>query len=63
VKTEHPVEELLEQFALRRLSADKMMELLRHLEDCESCRAALQAEYEFIETIRAALANHRRGLL
>ena len=57
VKSEHPAEELLELFALRRLPADKMMELFRHLDDCETCRAALKAEYEFIEAIRAALSR------
>jgi hypothetical protein len=40
-----------------------MMDLLRHLDDCESCRAALQADYEFIATIRAALARRSRELL
>jgi hypothetical protein len=54
-KAEHPAEELLERFALRRLSAEEMMDLLRHLDACASCRVTLASEYEFIEAIREAL--------
>lgn len=52
---EHPAVDLLEQFALRRLKADEMWKLLRHLDSCALCREALRAEYEYIETIREAL--------
>ena len=55
VKNEHPVEDMLEQFALRRLSAERRMELLRHLDACAACREALDAEYDFIAALRAAL--------
>lgn len=56
VKTEeHPAEELLERFALRSLPAETMIALLRHLDACAPCRAALTCEYEFIEAIREAL--------
>jgi hypothetical protein len=54
-KVEHPAEELLEQFALRRLPAEIMMEVLSHLDACASCRATLREENEFIAAIRAAL--------
>lgn len=53
--SEHPASELLEAFALRRLSADSTMKILRHLDECESCRAILKIENEFIDTIRTAL--------
>lgn len=52
---EHPAVDLLEQFALRRLKAEEMWKVLRHLDGCAPCREALRAEYEYIETIRAAL--------
>lgn len=52
---EHPVGEQLEQFALRRLKAEEMWDILRHLDTCAPCRAALQAEYEYLEVMRAAL--------
>lgn len=55
VENEHPVEDLLEQFALRRLPAERRMELLRHLDKCAACRAALDDEYEFIAALRVAL--------
>lgn len=58
---EHPAEELLEAFALRRLPADQMLQILRHFEACESCRASLGFEYEFIDTIRAALREFEPG--
>lgn len=51
--------ETLELFALRRLSAEHMMEVLRHLDACAECRAILQFENEFIDAIRAAL--RRKG--
>ncbi len=46
---------MLEQFALRRLSAEKRMELLRHLDTCAACREALDAEYDFIAALCDAL--------
>jgi hypothetical protein len=53
--SEHPAEELLEQFALRRLPAESLMEILRHLDRCADCRRRLQTEQVFIDTIRAVL--------
>jgi hypothetical protein len=58
--SEHPAPETLEAFALRRLAAETTMEILRHLDECESCRAILRFENEFIDTIRAAL--RRKGM-
>lgn len=58
-KEEHPAGELLEQFALRRLKAEEMLELFRHLDTCAPCRASLQAEYDYIETMREALKLYR----
>jgi len=55
VENEHPVEDLLEQFALHRPPAERRMELLRHLDSCATCRAALHDEYDFIDALRAAL--------
>jgi hypothetical protein len=52
---EHPAVELLEQFALRRLKAEEMWKVLRHLDSCATCREALRSEYEYIDVIRAAL--------
>ena len=52
---EHPARDLLEQFALRRLKADEMWKVLRHLDRCAPCRAALRSEYEYIDVIRQAL--------
>ena len=53
--SEHPAEELLEQFALRRLSADSVMKIYRHIDVCAHCRERLQAEQAFVDTIRAVL--------
>jgi len=61
VENEHPVGDLLEQFALRRLPAERRMELLRHLEQCATCRAALEEEYGFIAAFRAAVGRRPRG--
>lgn len=55
VENEHPVEDMLEQFALGRLSAERMIELSRHFDICATCREALDAEKEFIAAIRASL--------
>ena len=56
---EHPAEDRLELFALRRLNAKEMWALLRHLDACPSCRSAVEAENEFIQAIRAALRDGR----
>ena len=55
---EHPAVETLELFVLRRLTAEHMMLILRHLDACAECRAILQFEYEFIDAIRAALRRN-----
>jgi len=51
--------DLLEQFALRRLKAEEMWKVLRHLDGCAPCREALRSEYKYIETIRAALRRQQ----
>jgi len=53
--SEHPAPDTLELFALRRLPADQLMEILRHLDACESCRERLREENATIDTIRTAL--------
>lgn len=55
--SEHPAADLLELFALRRLTASQTWEILRHLDDCVNCRAALRVENDFIAALRAALRD------
>jgi len=55
--SEHPAADLLELFALRRLTASQTWEILLHLDDCANCRAALRIENDFIAAIRAALRD------
>ena len=52
----HPAEEMLELLALRRLPAESRSELLLHLQACPACRQKLQAERQYIDTIRAVLS-------
>jgi hypothetical protein len=52
----HPAEEMLELLALHRLPAESRSELLLHLQACPACRQKLQAERQYIETIRAVLS-------
>ncbi|MFN9266556.1 MAG: hypothetical protein ACK6DY_24120 [Acidobacteriota bacterium] len=47
---------MLELLALRRLPAESRSELLLHLQACTACRQNLQAELQYIETIRAVLS-------
>lgn len=55
--TDHPFEEDLERFAMRRLPVEMTLQISLHCAHCESCRARLLSESEFTETIREALSS------
>ena len=51
---EHPEDDLLEMYALRKLGAPELWTMEEHLTVCGKCRRRLQATEEFVSAVRSA---------
>lgn len=53
----HVSEELLEKYAMGKLSAQKSASLEEHLVFCEFCRTKLESLDEFVQVMKASLKD------